>query len=295
MKVVVFVKATKESEAGVLPDEKLLTDMGKYNEELVKAGIMLSGEGLKPSSNGVRVRFSGATRTVIDGPFAETNELVAGFWLWRVKSIEEAVEWVKRCPNPMITDSEIEIRPLYEAEDFGDAMTPELREQEAALRAQTLELGDIRYETGRRLRLAGLVGHFSMSNRGEIPALWGRFVPHIGSTPGQIGGMVTYGVCLNSNDNCEFDYMAGIEVSAEASLPPELTAIEIPAHRYAVFTHADAVDSIPTTIDKVWSQWVPDCGLEIAKSPCFERYTEDFDPLTGRGGIEIWVPLKSPQ
>lgn len=293
MKVVVFVKATKESEAGVLPDEKLLTDMGKYNEELVKAGIMLSGEGLKPSSSGMRVRFSGANRTVIDGPFAETNELVAGFWLWRVKSMEEAVEWVKRCPNPMITDSEIEIRPIYEAEDFGDAMTPELREQEASLRAQTLGLGVIHFAAGQSLRLAGLIGHYTMETRGEIPSLWCRFVPSIGNVPGQVGKAITYGVSLNAQANGEFDYMAGVELSAEAAKPPELDEIQIPARRYAVFTHAEAVTSIPATFDKIYCQWIPECGLKIAKAPCFERYTEDFNPQTGRGGIEIWIPLES--
>jgi hypothetical protein len=137
MKFMILVKATKDSESGALPDEKLLTEMGKYNEELVKAGIMLAGEGLHPSSKGARVKFSGTKRTVMDGPFAETKELVAGFWLWQVKSKEEAIEWVKRCPNPMPGDSEIEIRQIFEPEDFGDAFTPELREQQARLRAQS--------------------------------------------------------------------------------------------------------------------------------------------------------------
>ena len=136
MRVMVMVKADKSSEAGIMPDEKLLTDMGKFNEELVNAGIMLAGEGLHPSSKGKRVRFSGTQRTVIDGPFAETKELVAGFWLWKVQSMEEAVQWVKRCPNPMLGESEIEIRPVFEAEDFGAEFTPELREQEDRLRAR---------------------------------------------------------------------------------------------------------------------------------------------------------------
>jgi hypothetical protein len=134
MKFMVMVKASKESEAGVMPDTKLLTEMGKYNEELVKAGILLAGEGLHPSSRGVRVRFSGTTRTVIDGPFSETKELVAGFWLWQVKSREEAIEWLKRCPNPMPGESEIELRQVFEADDFGAALTPELRVQEERLR-----------------------------------------------------------------------------------------------------------------------------------------------------------------
>ena len=136
MKVMVMVKATKDSEAGVMPTQKLLADMGKFNEELVKAGIMLSGDGLKPSSQGKRVRFSGASRSVTDGPFAETKELVAGFWIWKVKSMQEAIEWVKKCPNPMPGDSDIEIRPLYEMEDFGAEFTPELREQEERQRQQ---------------------------------------------------------------------------------------------------------------------------------------------------------------
>jgi hypothetical protein len=136
MRFMVMVKATKESERGLMPDEKMLAAMGKFNEELVKAGIMLAGEGLHPTSKGARVRFSGTRRTVIDGPFAETKELVAGYWIWKVKSKEEAIEWVKRCPNPMPTDSEIEIRQIFEAEDFGAEFTPELREQEERLRAE---------------------------------------------------------------------------------------------------------------------------------------------------------------
>ena len=134
MRVMVLVKATQDSEAGVMPSTELLAAMGKYNEELVNAGILLAGEGLKPSSQGKRVAFDGARRTVIDGPFAETRELVAGFWLWEVKDMAEAVEWVKRCPNPMPGPSEIEIRPLFEAADFGKALTPELAEQEERIR-----------------------------------------------------------------------------------------------------------------------------------------------------------------
>jgi hypothetical protein len=133
----VLVKASKESEAGVMPSTERLAEMGKFNEELVKAGVMLAGEGLHPTSKGKRVRFSGKQRTVIDGPFTETKELVAGFWLWQVKSMDEAVEWLKRCPNPHPSESEVEIRPLFEAADFGAALTPELREQEERLRAQS--------------------------------------------------------------------------------------------------------------------------------------------------------------
>ena len=136
MRCMVIIKATEDSEAGVMPSTELLAEMGKFNEELVKAGIMLAGEGLHPSSKGKRVRFAGSSRTVIDGPFTETKELIAGFWLWQVRSMEEAIEWVKRCPNPMPGDSEIEIRPVFEAEDFGPEFTPELRQQEEDLRQQ---------------------------------------------------------------------------------------------------------------------------------------------------------------
>jgi len=136
MRVMVMVKATKESEAGEMPSAQLLADMGRYNEELVKAGVLLAGEGLRPSSAGARVRFAGASREVLDGPFTETKELVAGYWLWQVRSMDEAIEWVRRCPNPMPGDSEIEIRPVFEAADFGEAFTPELREQEERWRAE---------------------------------------------------------------------------------------------------------------------------------------------------------------
>lgn len=142
MRFMILVKSTKDSEAGVMPSEQLLTEMGKFNEELVKAGVMLAGEGLHPTSKGARVRFSGGQRIVIDGPFTETKELIAGYWLWQCKSMEEAIEWVKRCPNPYNEDGEVEIRPLFEAEDFGAEFTPELRAQEERLRAQAAELAN---------------------------------------------------------------------------------------------------------------------------------------------------------
>ena len=136
MRVMVMVKANKDTEAGVMPSEQLLTEMGKYNEELVRAGIMLAGEGLHPSSKGARIQFSGNQRSVIDGPFTEAKELIAGYWVWQVKSMEEAIEWAKRCPNPTGAESELEIRPVFEAEDFGAEFTPELREQEERIRQQ---------------------------------------------------------------------------------------------------------------------------------------------------------------
>jgi len=146
MRVMVIVKASKDSEAGVMPTEQLLSDMMKYNEQLVNAGIMLAGEGLHPTSKGKRVRFSGKNRTVVDGPFTETKELIAGYWMWQVKSMDEAVEWVKRCPNPMLGESEIEIRPVFEADDFGQELTPELRAKEDELRARSEKLS----KTGQR-------------------------------------------------------------------------------------------------------------------------------------------------
>jgi hypothetical protein len=137
MRFMILIKANKDSEAGVMPDKQLLADMGKFNEELVKAGVMLAGEGLQPSSKGARVKFAGNKRTVVDGPFAETKELIAGFWIWQVKSKAEAIEWVKRCPNPFPEgESEVEIRQVFESDDFGAELTPELREQEERLRAQ---------------------------------------------------------------------------------------------------------------------------------------------------------------
>lgn len=136
MRFMIIVKASKDSEAGVMPSEQLLAEMGKFNEQLANAGVLLAGEGLHPTSRGARVKFSGKTRTVVDGPFSETKELIAGFWIWKVKSKDEAIEWVKRCPNPHSGDSEIEIRQIFEAEDFGAEFTPELREQEERVRAQ---------------------------------------------------------------------------------------------------------------------------------------------------------------
>ncbi len=142
MKVMVFVKASEGSENGEMPSQELLTEMMAYNEELVKAGIMLGGDGLKPSSEGVRVRFSGRNRTVVDGPFAETKELVAGYWLWEVDSLQQAIDWVKRCPNPMNEESDIEIRPVFEPEDFGEALTPELKEDWQRIQAESDKLKD---------------------------------------------------------------------------------------------------------------------------------------------------------
>lgn len=292
MKVMVMVKASKSSEAGEMPSQQLLTEMGQYNEELAKAGILLEGAGLHPSSKGARVRFSGKERTVMDGPFAETKELIAGFWMWRVKSMAEAIEWVKRCPNPMLEESDIEIRPLFEAEDFGESFTPELREQEAALRATVLGLNVPTFQDSPELIVAGINQSYSMATRAAIPQQWQHFMPLMNSIPAKIGS-TSYGVCWNTKPNCDFDYLTGVEVANGGQLPAELTAVTIGAGRYAVFAHTDHVSAICQTIDTIWTKWASDCGLSIAKSPCFERYSSDFSPPTGLGGMEIWIPLQS--
>lgn len=291
MKVMVIVKATKDSEAGVMPSEQLLNEMGKYNEELSKAGVMLAGEGLHPSSKGARVRFSGANRTVSEGPFPQTTELIAGYWIWQVKSMAEAIDWVKRCPNPMLTDSDIEIRPIFEAADFGDALKPDLKESEAALRAKTLGLGDIRFENGKELIIAGIKQSYMFASRASIPSQWARFSSYLGKVPGQVG-KVAYGVCSNYSQDQGFDYLSGVEATGPAGMPAELFVLQLPAQRYAIFPHDEHVTSIPKTIDKIWKTWLPDSGLKVAESPCFERYSEKFDPQTGLGGMEIWIPIQ---
>lgn len=290
MKVMVMVKATADSEAGVMPAQELLEAMGNYNEELVKAGIMLSGEGLHPSSKGVRVRFSGKNRAVTDGPFAETNEIVAGFWLWQVKSMEEAVEWVKKCPNPMMADSEIEIRPVFEAEDFGEALTPELQAQEDRMREEiaSYRLDPPRWEVGRERVLAGVKGHFTSQTRDRIPAQWcalEKLRPKLA-----VQGKDSFGVCWGGHDD-GFDYMAAVEVK-DATAPDEAETITLPAQRYAVFTHHGDVSTICKTCEAIFGKWLPNSGHQPAEAPFLERYTEQFNPQTLSGGIELWVPLK---
>jgi predicted transcriptional regulator YdeE len=288
----VLIKATEESEAGAMPSERLLAEMGRFNEELVTAGVMLAGEGLHPSSKGVRVKFSGGKRTVIDGPFAETKELIAGYWIWRCKSKEEAIDWVMRCPNPHNQDGEVEIRQIFEAEDFGAEFTPELRRQEAAIRARTLGLGSVRFEQGKDLLLAGLRERYTSKTRSDIPRQWERFAPMIGRVPGQVG-RVSYGVCSSASSSAQFEYLSAVEVKESRNLPSELGTLRLPAREYAVFIHPDHVGSIASTIDKIWNDWVPQAGLKVAAAPWFERYSEEFDPKTGRGGMEIWIPLET--
>ena len=290
MRVMVIVKASQASEAGEMPSQQLLTDMGNYNEALAKAGIMQAGEGLHPSSKGVRVRFAGTQRTVIDGPFAETKELIAGYWIWNVKSMDEAIAWLKKCPNPHDEEADVEIRPIFGPEDFGEAFTPELREQEACIRAQSLGLGLLRFEVTADRTIAGHCRSYTAETRAGIPAQWTNFSSHLGKVPGQIGS-TAYGVCSHFQPPCNFDYLTGVEVSAGAQLPAEFTRIALPGRRYVVFTHAGHVSELPQTIDAIWSKWAPDCGLPIANAPCFERYAPEFNPHTGRGGMELWIPL----
>jgi AraC family transcriptional regulator len=294
VKVMVFVKATKESEAGVMPEQKLLEDMGKFNEELVKAGIMLSGEGLHPSSKGARVRFSGKNRTVIDGPFAETKELVAGFWMWQVKSMEEAIEWVKRCPNPMLSESEIEIRRVFSAEDFGETFTPELKARDERLRSEieSYSLEPPRFENAKEMLIGGVSESYTPQTTVKIPQQWEKFAPRIGKVPGQIG-KTSYGVCWNHRADCGFDYLSGVQISDATNLPGDLTQVRIPAGRYAVFTHRKHVSAIAQTIDAIMNKWFPNSGRQAANTPNFERYGEEYDPQTGMGGFEIWMPIKS--
>jgi AraC family transcriptional regulator len=292
MKVMVFVKASKDSEAGKMPSQQMLTEMGKFNEQLAKAGVLLAAEGLHPSSKGVRVGFRGKDRTVTDGPFPETKELIAGFWMWKVKSMEEAVQWLKRCPNPHDEPCEVEIRQVFSPEDFAPELTPEIREREASARALALGLGAVRYEAGRDMLIGGLNNTYDGQSRANIPAQWQRFAPHIGKVPGQIG-ITSYGVCWNFKADCVFDYLSGVEVGESAKLPPDFTRVSLPARRYAVVTHDGHVSKLPQTIDTIWTKWVPDSALKTAKAPCFERYTEKFDPRTGLGAVEIWVPLEA--
>jgi len=289
MKVMVIVKATKASEAGELPSTELLTAMGKYNEELVNAGIIQAGEGLHPSSKGKRVAFKGKNRTVIDGPFAETKELIAGFWMWKVKDMDEAVAWVKRCPNPHDDPCELEIRPVFSAEDFGAEFTPELREQEAALRAKTLGLGDIRFDDVAKVRVAGPNRHYTPETRQNIPDQWKAFAPTMDSVPGR-AGKLSYGVCWN-NSECNFDYVTGVELAAGTPVPAGYTEVEIPAGRYAVVTHSGPISKFPDTLAKIWTQWAPDSGLKISGGPCVERYAPDFRD-DKPGGVEVLVPLE---
>jgi AraC family transcriptional regulator len=206
--------------------------------------------------------------------------------------MEEAIEWVKRCPNPHEEESDIEIRPVFEADELGDAFTSELREQEASIRAQALGLGALRFENSRELLIAGLNEGYTFESRVNIPAQWDRFVPHIGKVPTQ-EGPACYGVSWNTEPDRGFDYLCGVEITDTTRLPSAFTHVRLAAQRYAVFTHREPVSSIAKTFDTIWTKWAPDAGLEIGNVPSFERYTEKPDPTTEMGGmeIEIWIPI----
>lgn len=288
MKVMVFVKATQSSEAGEMPSTELITAMMEYNQQLIDAGIMLGGEGLHPSAKGVRVLFSGAERKVNHGPFPTTNEIVAGYWLWQVKSMEEAIEWVKRCPNPMPEESEIEIRPLFSAEDFGEVMTPEMLAQEDRMRDQVPEPD--RWEKKPARLFAGISRHYTFSERGNIPSHWQEFVPHLGQINNQTGEDC-FGICWQANAD-GFDYLTAVQISALGTLPEGFTPLEIAPQRYAVFIHHGHSSAIPQTIAAIWEKWLPASGLQAANTPCYERYTAEYNPQTGMGGTEIWIPIQ---
>ena len=293
MKVMVMVKATPSSERGELPSEQLLTEMGQYNAELVKAGIMQAGEGLKPSSAGARVLFSGTNRTVTDGPFAEMKELVAGFWLWQVKSLEDAIEWVKRCPNPMLEDSEIEIRPLYEMEDFAE-QDPDgkIAADEEVLKAEMEKyaLEPPRIEKIEQKTIAGLNETYTFETRMNIPEQWCSFMSRVEElSDGK--KEATFGVCWNYVPGTGFDYLSGAEVANANSLPDGMSSVTLSAGRYLVFTHTKHVSEIPNTIEAIWQKYLPNSSYAAGNSPSFERYTDEFDVETGFGGTEIRIPL----
>lgn len=289
MKVMVFVKATASSEAGKMPDEALITAMMQYNQQLLDAGILLGGDGLHPSKNGARVRFSGDSRTVIQGPFPHTEEIVAGYWLWQVNSMEEAIEWVKRCPNPMPEDSEIEIRPIFGPEDFAEVMTPELQQREEQMRNQVPEPD--RWEKKPARLFAGIERHYTEQNRYQIPEQWQVFAPYIGHVPDQTG-TDSFGICTGCSDG-GVDYMSAVEIRSADQLPDGLVSRTLPAAHYAVFIHREHVSRVGETLHAIGQKWLPASGLQADGSPWFERYTAAFDPETGLGGTEVWVPIKT--
>jgi predicted transcriptional regulator YdeE len=293
MRVIVFVKATKSSEAGEMPTEQLLTEMGNYNEQLVKAGIMQAGEGLKPSSQGARVTFSGKERTVKRGPFEHTNELVAGFWIWKVDSLDHAIEWAKKCPNPMLEVSDLEIRPFFEMEDFGDTMTPELKAQEDRMREEIDDQSFLpeRFESGKAMIIAGLNATYADETRKNIPDQWMKFAPQIGHVPGQIGEKIAFGVIWNETPD-GIEYLCGVQVSDKSKLPKDLTVVELASQNYAVFPLREHVSKMGEHLDRIFSRWAPRATEQIVKAPCFEYYSAEYNPETGTGGMEVWVPVK---
>lgn len=289
MKVMVIVKASPSSEAGVMPSEELMAEMGAYNQKLIDAGIMLAGEGLHPTSRGYRVRFSGANRTVVRGPFTETNELIAGYWLWKVQSIEEALEWVKQCPNPMLEDSEIEIRQVYDMEDFGEVMTPELKEQDLGQRAKLAGLGWLGIQDSSERKLLGVGKKYSAETRFRIPEQWHQFVGMLPQLQGN-HHPETYGLITPVSGCSEIHYLTGVEPINSSNTPQTFTSGNIPAGNYAVFAHEGHVSKIPDTMQKI-GEILSESGYSSESGISFEKYTAKFDPMKGTGGIEIWVSI----
>ena len=207
--------------------------------------------------------------------------------------MEEAIEWVKRCPNPMLSESEIEIRRIFAAEDFGDAFTPELKEQEERMRSEMegYQLEPPQFKSIGELLIAGLNATYTFEDRANIPSQWQSFISQLGKIPGQIG-KTTYGVCWNYKPGCGFDYLTGVEVEGTSGLPKEFTHIRLSPQRHAVFAHRKHVSSIPSTIEAIWTKWLPNSGHQAAGTASLERYGEQFDPLTHSGDIEIWLPLQ---
>lgn len=295
MRFMIIVRANADTEAGVMPGEKLLADMGKFHEELARSGVLVDASGLKPSSKGWRIKHAGGKATLIDGPFAETKELIAGYTIINVKTREEAVELSKRFPNPSGEGKagEIEVRPFFELEDFGESPAIDrFRELDAGQRAVALGLQLPRFEDGKALRIAGFNQAYTMENRTQIPLQWQRFVPHIGKIAGQVQGFA-YGVCWNDKMGFDFDYLTGVEVPVAGALPDGFTTLDLKPQRYAVFEHKGHISNLVNTIETIWMKWVPESGLKAARAPCFERYTPEFDPHKGIGGIELWIPVEA--
>jgi len=293
MKLMVIVKATKRYEAGLPLDEKSLSELKSYNELLTKEGILVSKEELLPSSKGVRMQFNGPEPVVSNGPFTELNELVAAYWIWRVKSMDEALDWAKRCPSSKSTDFALELRPMLDGESPVPAAVnvSNLHEKEAAKRAEALGLGSPKFENGHELLIAGMNQSYMFVSRVHIPSQWQRFMPQVGRIPGRVG-QTTYGVCSTFRSDGGFEYLSGVEVSQTDGIPADFSTVKLPGQRYAVFTHSDHVSSIAKTIDTIWNKWFPESGLKHVEAPCFERYTEAFNPQTGMGGMEIWIPIQ---
>lgn len=297
MRVLVLVKASKGNETGVISSDTFIQEMGFYTEALSKAGILLAGEDLLPSSYGIRVRMSGKERTVIHGPFQEIRDLLSAFWIWQVKSMEEAIDWVKKYPNPVPGESsfELEIRPLCTPDNF-ETVSPSGELRFAGDIPRTVSQGrPLDPPSFKQIKEKTIIGHnvtYDMESRTSIPDQWANFVPHLGKVPGQIG-KDSYGVSWNFKKGSGFDYLCGVEVNPETAVPSLWARVTLPGQLYAVFTHKEHVSQLPEMIDAIWNDWIPFSGHKPSPKPCFEKYDESFNGETGMGGMEIWVPIES--